>query len=334
MRDYSVSFILFTECNMNCEFCYQKYKRHKIDKSDIDFIHSIPDKLVQIIEKHDIKDCVLSIGLSGGELFAIDGYKDIYINLCDEIDKKVHGLTDGDYKARHIVPSIRYMSNGLFNVEEVEDLLDKTYGSIDISYDIAGRFKDEETENLVVSNIERLYMDGYNVSITTTLTKQNIDEFVYHGGFKHSVFDFIPIGASYYLPMSKSDLKYCPSANDIYSFYKTAYDSGYTDMDTIKLITMGNPYNDLYCKIGSIISKYTDIDKLDYCGDYSMISDYKKDSFEDIYGHDNHLYGDKKLNCGVCIYGHRCPRMCGFSVLASKYEYCPLQKLIKYIRGD
>lgn len=337
MQNLNISFILFTECNSNCKFCYQKYKRSKIDNSDIKFIKDIPNIVDKILERKKPKyGSFINIGISGGELLNHYELYPIYKDLLIKLNSIIKNYNDDILQ---LIPNFKIMSNGLFDVSMVEPLLLKTKSGIDISYDISGRYKNKFEEKLVISNITKLTADGFNPSVSFTLTRDNIYNFIDNKGFKDDIFKKVNINISYFLPMSKKQRSMCPSSDELSYFYIKAFEFGYTNIDTIKNILYERS-NNLYCTNGSIISKSTDLDSLDYCGDESMIKDYCKDDINTIYGNFSNIknmYSNTSLSCIYCEYSHWCPRMCELSTISTilagiNYKICPLKKVIEYIK--
>lgn len=317
MEGYSIAFILFTECYEKCEFCYQKYKRSKISRSDMEFIFSIPNLITKIVSKKDIRDCSIAIGLSGGELFTEDTFMPLYKKIYDDI------MSLSILKERNLSIDMKIMTNGMY-YKDMEELSKYMNASIDISYDIANRYNDLEYEQtLVLRNISRLIENGIIPTVSMVLTKQNIDKFL-ESGLPNEL-RALSINISYFLPMSKWQTKFIPSTEGLAKFFIKAYDEGY-HFDTTE-----------YCSYGAIISRYTDIDDLDYCGDRAMINDFCKDDISSIYGNTSefHKYLDE---CIYCEYYKECPKMCYYSIKAmlkaKKFYSCPLKRLYQHIRGD
>ena len=337
MENINISFILFTDCNSNCKFCYQKYKRDKLDITDIDFIKSIPNILDKILYfKNPSYNSFINIGLSGGELLYHNELFPMYKELISNINKTIREYKDG---IMQLIPSVTIMSNGLFDIDIVESLLKTTKSEIDISYDMSNRYKSKKEEKLVIYNIKKLFEDGFKPSVSFTLTKDNIYKFIDKEGFKDDIFKKVNISVSYFLPMSKKQRKMCPSSDELSYFYIKAYDFGYTNIDTIKNIVYEKS-NNRYCTNGSIISKTTDLDNLDYCGDRSMIKDYCIDDIDSMYGNYKTMLdklSSSSLNCSYCAYSWFCPKMCELSTMSIilagiNYDRCPLKKVIEYIK--
>ena len=62
-----VTIILFTACNLNCKFCFQKHA-NDIDYNDIINIKSISNEIIKKLEhNHKIKQ--VSLHFMGGQLF-------------------------------------------------------------------------------------------------------------------------------------------------------------------------------------------------------------------------------------------------------------------------
>ena len=211
---YLINTALFTDCNLDCEFCYQRGHKEKFNKTDLEFILSIPDRIEDIMCDERLKfkgNRKFQIGFSGGELFVKKDLYPLYEYICDRILEK-------SKKNGCELSKFFFMSNGIFNnIEEVKDLLTKVNGVIEISYDLYGRFKNKY-ENIAVRNIEKLYNLGLCNSITMTITKPAIEVIKNSNTiFPNDIFRKIDINSSYFLPSVHLDnRKFMPNDDDIF----------------------------------------------------------------------------------------------------------------------
>ena len=340
---YLINTALFTECNLNCEFCYQRGHKEEFNASDMEFILSLPDRIESImkderIQFRDGKRC-FQIGFSGGELFSKRVLYPLYRYICQEIAKRAKN--NGCELSKFF-----FMSNGVFfNIDEVEKLLEEANGVMEISYDFYGRFRDGN-EKISIKNLKTLYRDGFSSSITTTITKPSIKAFIedYNGLFPDDIFREIDINSSYYLPsVHLNNKKFMPTDDDIYDFLKTCYINGYTNLDILKSLmsTDGENYK-TYCQEGVVL--YKGISKESYltdsCGDMALMSSLSGGT-EELFGNIGSIREAKrkaydKRGCIYCEYMNTCPMPCWTMMAYKNYmsSDCPFKRMKEFIKEN
>ena len=189
-------FILWSNCNNHCDFCWQCYKH---DKSTIlnsgEMLKCLADLDWKLDEINDGDDVLLV----GGEI--LNSYSELVdYSLRITITRCINMLKNNKIRYLYINTNLLYKDKSnldylLYNIIEnhLEDRLKFT-----TSYDIYGRFKDDGARNLFLSNLKYIYKyyPKINIVVNAIITKQLVesdfdwDNFQKEYGIKY--INFIP----------------------------------------------------------------------------------------------------------------------------------------------
>jgi hypothetical protein len=217
-------FTLFSKCNLNCDFCFQRF--HRSDDIDIEAIKNIPklleEKYLNAVDPN-IKD--LDLGFLGGELFSddiSDSMFEVYRDLCNDIILLIRKyLPNAKIK-------IEWISNGVFTKHERVLKLLNSFGNeyrLLLSYDPIGRYKTKEQFELFEKTFWYFYNNIERIELSIILTKRSINTMINNKKDKFINTDInIPISLNYCIPDSvlKEEL---PSDDDLFNFYKWCLDN-------------------------------------------------------------------------------------------------------------
>lgn len=162
-------FLLWDNCNNNCSFCFQREKPRLYAFNKRKYIL---DEVIKFI-KSDEFDKGSHILICGGEIFdkpsdtyiLTDFFKTIFELMKKNIVDLLYINTNLLYK--DLTP-LKVLLNGINN----KNLFDRL--KFTTSYDLKGRFKNKDSENLMLNNLKWV-KDNYpncNIVTNTILTKQ------------------------------------------------------------------------------------------------------------------------------------------------------------------
>lgn len=332
----SIQCILHENCNLNCNFCFEKIKNKVID---FDYIRNLPNEIMTKIinpvmndkESNDIEK-IVEIDIMGGELFQ-DNFIDEIFDLYKEFVTNLNSLISNDINV-----SYTFYSNGIFtNYERVKKLLKETNTSLILSYDPIDRFiSDEEkkkwfnTFNYFKNNIE------IDTSISIILNKRNILNYL-----KTDMFFFLYIGTDIFI----DNIEYSSlNENDdnilnddlLYDFYKRCIDLKLFNLSHIQEIFE----NEETCYPGHAysISKnlYKNKSYINECLEESNCNLIEtelllKDNISKIKSLSYNVRG-----CYQCKYFNKCPKMCLKTIMNKNYikTICPIKKIYNYLEKN
>jgi len=188
-----VSICLFTQCNMHCDFCLQRYqKRSGLGANTIALTIQALNETYRLTDRQTI-----NVMIYGGELFH-DGIKSF-----DQYDTLVGAINE--YSSQYNKKSnILFASNCVHTkTERVLQFLNKhNIKHLNCSYDSVGRFATENQKQTFLRNIDYYKAHGIDITIGVTLTQQNIRTII----DGDSTFDFLyhnySIVFDYYHPIN------------------------------------------------------------------------------------------------------------------------------------
>ena len=329
-----INVALFEYCSNNCSFCFQGND----DRTNLNpLIIAMKAKLIcNLIEEEPNKNLALKI--FGGELFEntvkdehIEAYKTFITtiaNKCKELDKTIDIL----------------LVTNLLNskVERIDKLLKEIRDlginiNLSASFDLMGRFHNQNALDLFMKNIMHLKKDIK--SINMVITKSNIDVLIGRKENKEvstrEAFDTLynegfSIACDYYNP----DLESChiemPSDTDLLDFYYYAIDN-YPKIMPVNCWVSGRE-SDLSCEATIGISSRG---KIRNCRDTSVDCPdlfWSEDNHKDNSAIENSFV--KRHNCFTCKNYTRCTMGC-FLFFDFKYrehyEECIFSHIFHYL---
>lgn len=159
----SICLLLFSECNLACEFCDETYySSTKYDKTKMPLVVDYIEGIKDVIDD----ERPVQISMMGGEILQDKFDYTIYEEIISRV-KEVLKDKKGVY--------FNIITNALFrNVQRVIDLLDHTGATITVSTDVCGRYTKPYMIPRVLSNIEALTKAGHKPSIAMVATKPAI----------------------------------------------------------------------------------------------------------------------------------------------------------------
>lgn len=344
----SINIILDYYCNLNCKFCYQQSVRDKYDYSSYKFFSN--DRLVEILKQlkllvdPDIINTIKSInprsihiGFSGGEIFTEHFFnsnlKHTNLNI---VIREIHKLIHQNLNIP-IDESVNFMSNGTFDHRYIDDLLwflEYSFGIVEFSYDVHGRFPNFKLEDNMLQNLVSCYEHNRANAVTITLTKPNIESFIANQSslFDLDIIDNLEINISYYIPKSHND-NLIPSFDDLYRFFVWCVDNNHFSVDMIFNVCnalINNAPTQTYQQPTIILypdQKDIIFTKSNNCGTLELIRGFNL--YSEIF-----TYTDleNNLGCLYCEYYNICPNMC----LANYHgdNHCFIKRFINYILSD
>lgn len=158
---------LFTECNLKCIFCGDRYRQ--LEKFSIEGLQIRLRHINTVL--HTIQPKSVIFKIFGGELFQDkfdDTVFDYYQSFIDEL-KKICNQYNVEYM-------LDVSSNCVWKkVDRVFKFLKDNNIAIRCSYDQYGRFTKPYQKKLFIDNVFKLKQNGIDTSISAVLTKQLIN---------------------------------------------------------------------------------------------------------------------------------------------------------------
>lgn len=340
---YELSLSLFNECNLHCSFCFQnELRQHDFYAFDKDYILSIPNKVVDVVSSqlHKYNSHTLYVRIWGGELFN-DKYDKSHFLIYDELCNRLRTVFNKSNP--NVAVKFNFMTNGIWikNCENILELASHQNASVGFSYDLTGRYSNEQQANLAYSNICAIYNALKYVNAAVTLTSPNIDAIIKSNAI-HRIFnpDFA-IEINSYIP--NFDWKFnMPNGNQIYQFYKYCVDNSLYMINVItvfvqSILELGEFSTCCDCSASIQFSNnkfVTDCVKKSSCLDMSSFyGQYTSQITNDNCHQLKHFCAAKKRKCLICEFYDKCPGFCTASILFDRYveTECPIQLLFKYI---
>lgn len=171
-----VQYAIWPNCCNNCDFCLRRERIPYSKEKQLLVLRRTRKNLDYIDWKDKFSD---GISLLGGELYYItdEELQEEFLLLIDDIIEKVLKVSPN--------PNVKYstVTNGIYNPEFLYKVIDKIVDKVGIqavdlnfSYDIKYRYKNEETRQLVLKNINEFHdRYGYGVGVQMILTQYIID---------------------------------------------------------------------------------------------------------------------------------------------------------------
>lgn len=327
MHKLAYDVILFTQCNLNCEHCFQLEHNTKFDyNKSLQLCNKIIDNIGNQIQIKRYNINFITISFCGGELFH-DGISDYQIYQYSTL---IDRLRDNILSKYNIKTYFEMISNGLFTkIDRVIRFLKQTNSEISISYDPVGRYKSIKQLQLVKNNIEQLDNEDLLDEISITLTKPSVQYYVNNQDVTSWLSDY-QVGINFYIPSSKDKLNLIPTSDELYQLFKLLIDKQYTNWKFIKQIIDKTSEQFCICQDRQICYN----DSITYnCANYSK--NFNQDSFYNTEINESNVYfvktntGRSKINCMVCQYQPQCPGLCWLSLCFkyNKMTCCPLKRI-------
>lgn len=339
---YEIACMLFENCNLQCDFCFEAHARKKIDTKYIEDIYKIIDEnFSKEYNKYPTIKTVY-IMLWGGELF--------FDSLSDDVFNSYYILIDNiktlfKNKFQNVDVIFSWLSNGVFTKKErVKKIIEYSKGIINFSYDPISRFKIKKQEELMIQNAIYFKNIGLGKKISITLTKPSINAFI-NNTSKLKFFNDLNynIDVNYYIanPNWKNLL---PTDNEIFLFFKWAFDNSLFNIKVCEKILdyfFNKPVRH-YCDCKTC-SQITFGEWSVDCAKCSSIlpaeSFYGKETQNITEENSNEIkatIGIHKRGCLTCDYYNNCQMPCWISIVFDgfKAENCFYKQTYDYIKNN
>lgn len=162
--------LLWNNCNNNCKFCFMKYHHHNNKFLDDDNKAISIQKADEILNSSTYKDGS-HVLLVGGELFDVKFSKHTESVFFNFLDKVVHYMTIGKIDLLYVNTNLIYkdLDYLYFFLKKIDEnnLFERL--KFTTSYDIDGRFKNEEDRLLVEHNLKKLVVDFPKIKIVANM---------------------------------------------------------------------------------------------------------------------------------------------------------------------
>lgn len=329
--NYSIIISLFTQCNLNCKFCFQNHSS-KLSQAELYKILQSLDIVIKQLNQNNIQN--VYICLWGGQLFN-DKYQNFYLYIykkfIQQLKIKIYSFT----KVKNIY--ITCLSNGIFQKNDrILKFLDQTKINIGFSYDPVYRYNSKKQYNILLNNINifKKYLSG----ISITLTKPNIQYFINNND---KILKLDNINVNFYYP-NKNWKLFLPSDKDLYNFFIYCINKKLYNIDYIKLLVLSIfNQNIKFCDCKYII-QYSNNQWTHNC--VKRLSTLNQQNF---YGKQLQRVTQKncidiknniailKRNCLLCKYYTNCIMLCsGITIFKENkisQQFCPLKQCYEYL---
>jgi sulfatase maturation enzyme AslB (radical SAM superfamily) len=312
---------LFTECNLKCEFCGDRYRQlEKPSKQGINLrISHIKTVVHRLHPKH------IDFKIFGGELFQ-DKYNDDIFSMYDMfIGEVVRICNDAG-----ITYNLDISTNAVYKqIDRVISFLKKWNIAVRCSYDVEGRFTKQYQKDLYFRNIALFKSAGIETSIAVILTSQLVDVVTNSNNPLHEEWDFLyntyNISVDYYDPIDllpeegiskqhdHAPDKYLLNEKQHYDFLIYCLDH-YPQIELVREFTVNFQSNSRQCKhcihgVAITTNIYWE------CCDLYKISC---------------IFVNKK-KCFQCKYFNICPGTCNRIFYNSDVDYCYINKFFELL---
>ena len=223
-------------CNNHCKFCYLK-AGWEAKVKNIEFFIDIKNKVISTISEilNELpKETIVELDYTGGELFCLsDNHYKVYRELLDELDEIC--LKYG-FKIRAVFSTNLIYNDDrldklieLFNYAESKGILSEVISS----FDLWGRFENEDSANMWWHNIERLSNEtSHKPRAEMVLCKPSIDIFNNNEDtYTMRIFkkildnpDKVMFFFENYIPNNPDNISLVPSNEDKIKMFKTLID--------------------------------------------------------------------------------------------------------------
>lgn len=331
--------LLFENCNLNCDFCLEAHNNNKID---YEWIHQMPNLLVQRFKKENRKDVKkITFRYWGGELF----YDKLPNSLFDEYRQLITNInTIFKQEFPNIELSHSWVSNGVYNnIERVIKLLKDTNSQISISYDPVGRYKLKSQEDLAINNAKLFNNNGLLNEFSITLTKLNIDAYINNKSRIKELQFCKKFDINYYIPNINWQIL-LPNDDDLFNFFKWVVDEQLFSIIDIARVLRTILYKS--ANVEKICNCEHHISACKNCLTYNCVTSSTVFPNTDFYGEREITeenvakikknLGLLKRGCMFCNYADKCPKGCHTSILYKHYKIteCPYKRLYQYIEQN
>lgn len=315
---------LFDHCNMRCAFCPQDHEstvgatRAEIlskAKPIADWINS------------NTRSTYFKVHIMGGELFQDEWiekkYLKIYTDFINEITLRVM-LTKK--------VSFNFVTNLVFTKKyRVSEFLGKNDLKVSISYDLKGRFTDNQKE-IFKQNVE-WFKDRIEM-VSLVATKQNIQALL---NKEDPYFDYLynnfTVDWDSYLPSVKIAEKMMPKESELLAFYKLLVDE-YPKCLNVQHFVNGEYENKMTCTRGNSYTILYDNSNPAGCSGSVLLRDGNTKDLGSPVILEKFF---KKYNCFECEYYKQCPFTCfikaDYSKLEQDIEGCVFKHTFDHVKN-
>lgn len=140
---------LFGECNMKCDFCFQRHSCYNDVKMTTNNINKVLNDFENVIAAHNFAPHI-SVSVIGGELFQSKFQRSYWKQLKNFFDSIKTIL-----ERRKISSTISVTTNAMFINDDVIGII-KDLDKVCLSYDLVGRFKSSNQLLLWHNNLNKL----------------------------------------------------------------------------------------------------------------------------------------------------------------------------------
>lgn len=328
---FEISISLFTQCNLNCKFCFEQIKT----KLDPNIFNLIFDNFINILDQiklYNIKN--IKVNFLGGQLFN-DIYDEQHFLFYQKIINKINQQTA---KYNFFTVKYNFMSNGIFKrYERVNDFLNKVNSQISFSYDPVGRYLTNWQLDLLKFNIE--FFKQRMPGLSLTLTKPNIEYILANNDdlINNNIID-----VNYYFP-NKNWQENLPSDKLLYDFFYWGVTNKKTNIILIQNII--DSYFNMYdsrgcnCKFAiqfinnqwtkNCVKRFTSSNPQHFYGNY--LKYINQNNCTQV----KNTLALMKRGCVYCENYSKCLMLCFCVQLFKNYyidmNFCPIKQIYNYI---
>lgn len=327
---------LFDTCNSNCEFCYEIHGRVRLTEDSFSNAYEdIKKYIVPIVAERDYKK--IKIKIYGGELF-FDAQPEWIYPAYTKLVNSVRKL----FKNQKI--ETKFITNGMFTKwDRADKLVDDTNSYIGMSYDVVGRYRNEERFMLFKDTFYHFYNKGVLMELSCILAKPCIDRYIKGNTFLDEVPQNVHVDANFYIP-TRSWEKYISNSDDYFNFFYWGIKNQKFNIDYIELLI-----NAIIPEERKHIEKICSCrDTLTYIPEKRIFSkecietrafgkQYYHNFFDNVSEDNCFAYKTnmmlEKCGCMYCEHYLYCPMQCAASILFDGYKQtiCPMKKIFSCI---
>lgn len=299
---------LFDHCNMRCAFCPQDHES-TVGASRSEIMSKV-DGIVNWINSNN-RSTYFKIHIMGGELFQDEWiekkYLKIYKEFIDEIRFRV-------VLTKKVI--FNFVTNLVFLKKyRVREFLLKNDLKISVSYDLKGRFTEEQKE-IFKRNIE--WFEDRIEMISLVATKQNIQALLNgEDPYYDYLYSKFTMDWDAYLPSVKIAEKMMPKESEVLEFYKLLVDK-YPKCLNVQHFVNNSYENKMTCTRGNSYTVMYDNSNPAGCSGSVLLREGNTEDPGSTKILENFF---DKYDCFKCEYFSRCPFTCFIKADYSKIEH-------------
>ena len=317
--DYTeVVVLLFEHCNMSCVFCPQDHDS-LVGATRDDILYKAT-KIVDFINNNKKTD--VSLHIMGGELFQDKFVNEGFINHYQEF---IDVIKNGVNKDKNL--NFYFVTNLVYDcIDEVIKFCDYNNLKLNVSYDLAGRFNNNQLE-IFKKNIVKI-KDYVNV-ISLVITKQNIDRLKNGDSVFEYLYENFTCDWDQLLPGKNFNHQLMPKQSELFDFYKLLIDK-YPNCNNVKYF-LSKERHSMACTRGSNFTIMSDNTIPKGCSGKVLLVNASTENLGDT---KIIQFFMKEHDCLSCEYYSRCGFTCfiknDYKNLVRDMKECVFKETYKY----